>query len=301
MLLVSFWENVWNGITTFFKKIGDFFMSENQYGINVLTRILIAIAVLVVGVILIKLFIGLLKRISGVKKGISLDISAKSFFISLLKIILYFALAFSIVAILGVDISGAVGILSAVTVALGLALQDIIAMFASGLLIFQTKNFHTNDHIKVCNSFGTEEGKVLKISLLYTVLLTFDGQKVYIPNNNITKANVTNFSDYKHRRGAVSIVLTYDSDPKEVLKVFQELVDTEDNALKDPAGQAFISDFKDYGVEYTLRVYTALDNYWGAIWSIRERVLLTIKEHGFKVATSTSLTVKDDKEEIIDK
>ena len=142
---------------------------------------------------------------------------------------------------------------------------------------------------------------VLKISLLYTTLLTFDGQKVYIPNNNITKANLTNFSDYKHRRGAVSIVLTYDSDPKEVMKVFQELVDTETNALKDPSPQVFISDFKDYGVEYTLRVYTEYNNYWGAIWSVRERVLQAIKEHGFKVATSTSLTIKDNKEQIEDK
>ena len=294
MILNDFWQDVWEGIKKFFQSIANFFLAENDYGLSVLTRVLIAIIVLVVGVILIKLIVAGLKRASGIKRGIAADLSAKSFFIQSFKIALYVGLAFIIVAILGINVTGAVGIVSAVTVALGLALQDIIGMFASGLLIFNTQNFHTGDYIKVCNSFGSEEGKVVKISLLYTTLLTFDGQKIYIPNNNITKANLTNYSDHIHRRVMINITLTYEADSEQVLKDLVEIASNNENVLKDPAPNAVVSSFRDFGVEYSLRLYVELDKYWDTLYLMQDKVLQLIKEKGYKPATSTLITINKD-------
>ena len=47
MLLANFWQDLWDGVVQFFQSIGEFFLQENQYGLSVLSRILIAIAVLV--------------------------------------------------------------------------------------------------------------------------------------------------------------------------------------------------------------------------------------------------------------
>ena len=47
MILTTFWEDVWEGIQKFFQSIANFFLAENQYGLSVLSRILIAIIVLV--------------------------------------------------------------------------------------------------------------------------------------------------------------------------------------------------------------------------------------------------------------
>ena len=294
MLLTEFWQDLWNGIVSFFQSIGNFFVQENEYGLSMLSRILIAIAVLVIGVLLIKLLILILKRASGIKKGLSMDLSAKNFFIEAIKIILYVCLAFSVVAILGINLNGAVGILSAVTVALGLALQDIIGMFASGVLIFNTKNFKTGDYIKVVNSFGEEEGKVYKISILYTILLNYNGQKIFIPNNNITKANLTNYTDHNYRRGMIEICLTYDADDKEVISSLKEAAVNVETSLKDPAPSVIINKFTSYGVEYQVRFYAEIDKYWDTMFRIREAVLETVKTKGFKVALATSLSVKED-------
>ena len=297
MIFVTFWENIWNGLINFFESVGEFFMTKNEQGLNMLTRIIIAIAVLVLGVILIKLFIAILKKVSGIKKGIALDMSAKSFFIGALKIALYFVLAFFIVQILGINITGAVGILSAVTVALGLALQDIIGMFASGLLIFNVKNFHTGDYIKVCNSFGTEEGKVMRISLLYTTLLNVEGQQIHIPNNNITKANVTNYTTHPSRRGVILITLTHDNDSDDVIKVFKSVAEECETVLKDPACFSYINSFNTLGVEYALRFYTENDKYWDTLFVLRKKLYETIKEHGYKIAASNAIVLDGNKEE----
>ena len=293
MILDNFWQNLWEGMVKFFESLGNFFLQENQYGLSVLSRILIAIAVLVLGVLLIKLIIFILKRASGIKRGIAADLSAKNFFIEALKMLLYLVLAFVVVAILGINLNGAVGIISAITVALGLALQDIIGMFASGVLIFNTRNFRTGDYIKVVNSFGEEEGCVYKISILYTTLLNFNGQKIHIPNNNITKANLTNYTDHKNRRGLIEISLTYDVDSKEAIQVLEDATKSIETVLKDPSPSVVINKFTSYGVEYQVRFYAELDKYWNTMFAVREKVLETVKEKGFKIALSTSIQVKE--------
>ena len=294
MILDNFWQNLWDGIKRFFESIGIFFMQENQYGLSVLSRMLIAIAVLVLGILLIKLLILILKRASGIKRGIAMDLSAKNFFIEAFKLLLYLVLAFVVVAILGINLNGAVGIISAITVALGLALQDIIGMFASGVLIFNTKNFRTGDYIKVVNSFGEEEGKVYKISILYTTLLNYNGQKIYIPNNNITKANLTNYTDHNYRRGMIEICLTYDSDHKEVIEALKQATSQIESCLKDPAPNVVINKFTSYGVEYQVRFYAEIDKYWDTMFKIREAILEIVKAKDFKVALSTAISVKQD-------
>ena len=293
MVLDDFWNNIWNGIQQFFNNLGNFFLQENEYGLNVLSRIIIAIAVMVIGVIIIKLVIALLKRASGIKRGLTLDMSAKSFFIGTLKIVLYVILAFLVVAILGLDVSGAVGIASAVTVALGLALQDIIGMFASGLLLFQVKNFKTGDYIKVSNSFGSEEGKVFRISLLYTTLLNVNGQKIHIPNNNVTKANVTNYADHENRRGVISLYISGEEDSEKVFSVLMEVAKNDERVLKDPAPSAVIGDFREFGVQYDLRFFSKLETYWDTLFDLRAACLKALKDSGVKFARINRIEVKE--------
>ena len=289
---MNFWQSVWEAIKNFFISVGQFFIRQDETNLNMLTRIILAIVVLVAGVFLIKLVITIIKRASGIKRGIAADLSAKSFFIEAFKILLYIVLAFMVIGILGINITGAVGIISAITVALGLALQDIIGMFASGVLIFNVKNIKTGDYIKVVNSFGQEEGKVFRISLLYTTLLNFNGQKIHIPNNNITKANVTNYVQNDNRRAIISVIVSYQSESKLVINTLKETAEADARVLKDPAASAVIGDFKEFGVQYDLRFFTNLDDYWPTMFDMRVAVLDALKAKGIEVATSTNLTIK---------
>ncbi len=291
MVLSNFWETVWEGIKYFFTTIGNFFIVQDDKNLNMLTRILIAIFVIVLGILLIKLIISLVKRASGIKKGVAADLSAKNFFIEAFKILLYLILAFVVVGILGINLNGAVGLISAITVALGLALQDIIGMFASGVLILNVKNIKTGDYVKVVNSFGQEEGKVFRISLLYTTLLNINGQKIHIPNNNITKANVTNYTQHENRRAVINVIVSYKNDIHQVLQTLLETINGNEKVLKDPAASAVIGEYKEFGVQCDLRFFIKTEDYWDTLFAARIAVLDALKEKGIEIATSTQLTI----------
>ncbi|MCR5185012.1 MAG: mechanosensitive ion channel family protein [Bacilli bacterium] len=295
ILANNLWGEMVNALKNFGKSIVDFFMVENNYGLSLLSRIILSILIIVLGSLAIKLLLKILRRASGIKKGITRDLSAKSFFLSALQIFLYLALAFIVIGVLGFDVSNAVGLLSAVTVALGLALQDIIGMFASGILILNTKNFKTGDYIKVVNSIGEESGQVFQISLLYTTLLNVDGQKIYIPNNNITKANVTNYTDFNYRRASIDIVIPYSYNTEKVKKLLLKVAKDEKRVLDNPASSAVVSDYKEIGAIYTLRCYIPTDLYWDTMLDIRSSIIDELNKNNIKVSVSNELQINEKK------
>ena len=166
-------------------------------------------------------------------------------------------------------------------------------MFASGILIFNTKNFQTGDYIKVNNSFGSEEGTVYRISLLYTTLLNINGQKIHIPNNNITKANLTNYADHTNRRGTIEIQVAYEEDSQKIIDILMDVANKNQTVLEDPKPSVVINGFKDFGVEYSLRFFALLPNYWDTLFALRVEVLEALKNNNIKIVTSTTLTVKE--------
>ena len=140
------WRNFW-------QKVGEFFMKPDNIGINYLTRILIALGIIVVAWLILRIISLIYKKAFHIKKPMNIDVSAKFFILQILKFFYWLAIAFLVIAILKIDVTGAAGIASAVTVALGLALQDVIACFAAGVIILNQKNIATGDFISVQNDY----------------------------------------------------------------------------------------------------------------------------------------------------
>ena len=139
-------KEAWNN---FWQKAGEFFMTPDEMGLNYLTRILFAIGLIVVAWLLLRLISLVYKKVFHIKKPMNIDVSAKFFILQILKIFYWLAIAFVVITALKIDVTGAAGIASAVTVALGLALQDIISCFAAGVIILNQKNIQTGDFTRV--------------------------------------------------------------------------------------------------------------------------------------------------------
>lgn len=77
-----------------------------------------------------------------------------------------------------------------IAVVAGLALQDLIKNFASGMLLLVTRPFQPGDWIVVAN----HEGIVNEVGWRGTFIDTFDGKRVIVPNVNIVTDVVTNNS-----------------------------------------------------------------------------------------------------------
>ena len=87
-----------------------------------------------------------------------------------------------------------VAALGAATVAVTLALQDILRSFVSGVYLLVERPFAIGDRIRV----GDQEGMVRAIEFRTTVLETDTGERVMVPNATVFAGVVTNLSTADH-------------------------------------------------------------------------------------------------------
>ena len=152
MVVMTTADYAYQGWIAFWQKLADFFMIPDERGLNYLSRIGIAMAIIVFAWLFVKLVGLLLRKAFTVKKGPEIDASMKYFIIEVFKVLIWIGVAFVVASVLKFDLTGVAGITSAITVALGLALQDLIGSFFSGILILNQKIIKTGDYISVKNA-----------------------------------------------------------------------------------------------------------------------------------------------------
>jgi small-conductance mechanosensitive channel len=117
-------------------------------------------------------------------------------------------------------------------VVVGFALQDTLGNAFAGLAIQIEKPFRVGNWIKV----GDFEGKVSQVTWRATKLLTRAGTYVIVPNNNISKESIINYSEpVLPVRLWVDVGVTYNKTPNEVKAALMEAIGQAPLALKSPA------------------------------------------------------------------
>ncbi len=135
--------------------------------------------------------------------------------------------------------------------ALGFAFQDLAANFMSGVLMAVRRPFET-DHVIETNGFT---GIVEDISLRSTLLSTFQGQIVMLPNKEVFGNPIINYSLRRKRRVDLSCGVAYGDDLEQVRRVALTAV----GALKmrDPnrAVELFFTEFGDSAINFSVRFW----------------------------------------------
>ena len=283
-----------NGWTDFWTRVGNFFLTPDGAGISYLTRIVFAVLFVFVSYFVIRLVGWILRKAMGLKKrGPDIDISAKYFIITVIKSALWIASAFIICSILKIDLSAIAGITSAIAVALGLALQDLIGSLFSGVLILHQKNILTGEYIKVTNAFGSCEGTVKNIHLFFTHLITPQGQVVTIPNKNMTSAVITNYSRLGKRRIDYDFGIDYHSDLAVAKEALLKVLTEDERVLKDEVIDVFVNQLDSFAIQMRMRCWTSFDDYWPVYNDLGEKIILACRNSGIQLASSTDIRVKN--------
>lgn len=136
--------------------------------------------------------------------------------------VLYIAiLAIGFVIILTIWDTGIVlpvTLLGALTVALSLALQDVLKNLVSGVYLLLERPFTIGDRITLSPYTGVIED----IEIRYTALRTADGQRVIIPNSMLFSSAVVNLSAYENRRASFTVTVP-DTKPDAIDTAVQSL------------------------------------------------------------------------------
>ncbi len=119
------------------------------------------------------------------------------------------------------------------SLAFGFAFKDILQNWLAGLLILLRMPFRRGDQIKV----GDAEGTVLRIEPRATVIRTFDGRDIVVPNTTIYTSNVKIYTSQEKRRVEINVTVGYAYDIRTMTAIIETSLGQIGEVLKDPPPQ----------------------------------------------------------------
>lgn len=178
-------------------------------------------------------------------------------FRDLVRFTLYFILFLTIASkIFQVNIQTLLTTSAVFSIILGLALQDTLGNLFSGLAMHLSKPYSIGDWIQV----GTNIGIVEKIDWRSTTIKTFTDDHITIPNSNISKVEIENFSTpTKTHARILDIGAHYKHAPNKVKKaILRSALETE-GVLHEPFPKILLQTFADFSINYKLWIW--IDNF----------------------------------------
>ena len=246
------------------------------YGTPLALKILAAVAILVLGRILVGVVTGVVRRMMERHK---VEATLSKFLVSLTRIALMTFVIIAAIRALGVETTSFIAVIGAAGLAIGLALQGSLANLASGVMLVLFRPFKVGDYVEAGGTAGT----VAVIHIFSTVLTTPDNKKVILPNGRITADNITNYSAMDTRRIDMVFGIGYDDDLKKAKTVLEGILREDGRVLADPAPTVAVMELGDSSINFAVRPWVRTADYWSVYFDINEKVKLTFDREGISI------------------
>ncbi len=249
----------------------------NTQGIGLLDAALKIVLILTVGTVLIRVVMGILNRALARSK---MEKAAYSLIKTLAKSALYILLALCLAGSLGIDITGVVALASVVTLAVSLAVQNMLTNIVGGFTLLYTHPFKSGDYVEIASQSGT----VKEIGIAYTTLLTPDSKVILIPNSAVVAAEIVNYSVTGLRRASIDVTASYDTPAQKVIDALLEAA-REPAVLTDPDKEAaaVLTGYGESAVSYTLRFWTKSEDYWNTVYTVNRKIKVIFDQNGVQM------------------
>ena len=174
----------------------------------------------------------------------------------------YVAPALLSIAIMGGNLTNFALVAGALSVGIGLGLQNVVNNFVSGIILLFERPIKVGDWVVI----NGEEGKIKQINIRSTEVETFNRASVIIPNATLLSTSVTNLTHGNNwMRFKVSVGVAYGSDTQRVKEILLECAAAHKKILKKPEPYVLFQDFGASSLNFELRGYSS--NIWDG-WSI---------------------------------
>ncbi|MBX7458959.1 mechanosensitive ion channel [Qipengyuania sp. 1NDH17] len=181
--------------------------------------------------------------------------------------------------VVALDIIGASALLGAVLggagvigLALGFALRETIENYVASLMLSLRQPFRANDWVQIDNL----EGRVIRLTSRATVMMTLDGNHLRIPNSQVFKAIITNFTRNPQRRFEFELGVDADDDARAARKLGRDTLASLDFILNDPPPEARIMEVGDSNV--VIRFLGWINQNETDWWKAQSQAIPAVKE-----------------------
>ena len=239
-------------------------------------NILMAIAILLVGRWLVHWLTHFAKK--GLKRA-GMEDTLVRFLEKLIYYTLLVAVLLAAADQIGIQTTSFLAILGAAGLAVGLALKDSLANFASGIMLILFQPFKVGDAVTAAGVSGTVE----RIDIFHSIINTWDNQKIIVPNSSITNDLIININANPTRRIDLVIGISYDDDVRKAKEILRQLVESDPRILADPATTIALAEFADSSVNLVVRPWVNTAEYWDVRFNLLERIQEAFAEQNITI------------------
>ena len=272
------WQKIWNAVTSFFT---DKFWN-----------IVIFFSVLVIGIIVIKIALNLINKVMSKTK---IEKVTQGFLYHVIKFIMYLIFILILLNIIGISITGMLTTISAMVLAVGMALQNLITNVANGIVIVTMSMFKKGDYIVVSGV----EGSIDDINFLFTTIITPDNKKITIPNSSILNNPVTNYGARPVRRVDFNFEVAYESDVELVRYIILDVIKSNGKVHLEPkAPFCRLKTLEASGIKFFANCWVDSEDYWDVYYYVMENVFNEFKKNNISIPY-TQLEIRERKDTVV--
>lgn len=201
-----------------------------------------------------------------------------------LKVISYsiiiIVILFFVLPTLNVQASSILVAGSVVGLVIGFASQSIVGNLISGLFLIIERPIKVGNLVNIDGNSGTVED----ISIISTIIRTYDGLYVRIPNEKVFTTTITNLVANVARRFDYIVGIRYEDDADQAIKIIENLISENPFALKNPAPLVFVETLGDNAVNILVRIWAPVTDWYSVKTEMLGIIKKTLEENGIEIA-----------------
>jgi small conductance mechanosensitive channel len=240
---------------------------------NYSLKLISAILVLVIGNWLAHKVSDLL---NGLLERNKIDVTLSRFLANIVYYALLMLVVMTAAGQLGINTASFLTIIGTAGLAVGLALRDSLSNIAAGVMLIFFRPFKVGDVVNVSGVTG----KVDRITIFSTHLITGDNQSLTVPNGSITKDVITNVTANPIRRIDMTIGVSYGENLALVKETLKSIVTADPRVLKEPEITIGVAELGESGVNLVVRPWVKTGEYFNVMFDLNQRIKEVFDEKG---------------------
>ena len=145
-------------------------------------------------------------------------------------------------------------LMGALGVGIGFGLQNVVNNFVSGLILLFERPVQVGDVVQLTDLHG----RIERIGIRASIVRTWDGAEVVVPNGRLISDSLTNWTlSDRRRRLELEVGVAYGTDPERVIELITEVARSHPDVLADPVAVVLFLGFGDSSLDFSLRAWTS--------------------------------------------
>ena len=182
-----------------------------------------------------------------------------------------------------VDLSGLLVAGGIIAVIIGFASQSVVSNLVSGIFLIIERPVKIGDNININDGSVEVSGNVEHIHILSTIVRTFEGIYVRVPNEKVFTSNITNYVSNVARRFDYRIGIGYREDAGRAIRIIRQVIEDEAFALKNPEPQVFVEKLGDSTVDLIVRIWAPSKEWYDLRMSLLLKIKTTLEASGIEI------------------